>query len=53
MNPRKAQLLEMRFFGGLQEKEIADVLRVSVDTVQRDWKTARVWLYRELRRNAG
>ncbi|HWQ55087.1 MAG TPA: ECF-type sigma factor [Bryobacteraceae bacterium] len=50
MDPRKAQVVEMRFFGGLEEKEIAEVLKISVDTVQRDWKAARAWLYGELRR---
>jgi RNA polymerase sigma factor (TIGR02999 family) len=49
IDPRKAQVVELRFFGGLEEREIAEVLKVSVDTVQRDWKTARVWLYNHLR----
>jgi RNA polymerase sigma factor (TIGR02999 family) len=47
---RKAQVVELRFFGGLEEKEIAQVLDISVDTVQRDWKTARAWLRGQLRR---
>lgn len=47
---RKAQVVEMRFFGGLDEKEIAQILHVSVDTVQRDWKAARAWLYGQLTR---
>jgi DNA-directed RNA polymerase specialized sigma24 family protein len=38
----------MRFFGGLSDEEIAEVLGVSTRTVLRDWKTARLWLYREL-----
>jgi DNA-directed RNA polymerase specialized sigma24 family protein len=38
----------MRFFGGLDEKEIAQILHISVDTVQRDWKAARAWLYGQL-----
>ncbi len=50
MDSRKAQVVEMRFFGGLSEQEIAEVLKVSVDTVQRDWKSARAWLYSQLRR---
>jgi len=50
MDPRKAQVVEMRFFGGLSEPEIAGVLKISVDTVQRDWKSARAWLYTQLRR---
>jgi RNA polymerase sigma factor (TIGR02999 family) len=48
--PRKAQVVELKFFGGLGEQEIAQLLDVSVDTVQRDWKTARAWLYGHLRR---
>jgi RNA polymerase sigma factor (TIGR02999 family) len=50
MDSRKAQVVEMRFFGGLSEQEIAEVLKISVDTVQRDWKSARAWLYTQLRR---
>src|ERR1700716_3750691 len=49
IDPRKAQVVEMRFFGGLDEREIAEVLQVSIDTVQRDWKTARLWLFNQLR----
>lgn len=45
---RKAKIVEMRFFGGLTDEEIAEVLGVSSRTVLRDWKTARLWLYREL-----
>ncbi len=51
MDERKGRIVEMRFFGGLSDEEIAEVLGVSVRTVLRDWKTARVWLYRELARN--
>jgi RNA polymerase sigma factor (TIGR02999 family) len=50
MDARKAQVVEMRFFGGLSEQEIAQVLKVSVDTVQRDWKSARAWLYVQLQK---
>src|ERR1051325_6093848 len=50
IDSRKVQVVEMRFFGGLEEREIAECLKISVDTVQRDWKTARVWLYNYLRR---
>jgi RNA polymerase sigma factor (TIGR02999 family) len=50
VDPRKAQVVELRFFGGLGEQEIAQALDISVDTVQRDWKTARAWLYGQLRR---
>jgi RNA polymerase sigma factor (TIGR02999 family) len=45
---RKAKVVEMRFFGGLDEKEIARILHISADTVQRDWKAARAWLYGQL-----
>lgn len=45
---RKAKVVEMRFFGGLTDEEIAEVLGVSVRTVVRDWRTARLWLHQEL-----
>jgi RNA polymerase sigma-70 factor (ECF subfamily) len=48
VDPRKVQVVEMRFFGGLSIEEIAEVLKVSTITVKRDWRTARMWLYREL-----
>ena len=48
LDPRKAQVVEMRFFGGLNVDETADVLKVSPATVMRDWSTAKAWLYREL-----
>ena len=48
---RKARIVEMRFFGGLTDEEIAEVLGVTSRTVSRDWKTARLWLYRELSEN--
>ena len=47
---RMGQVVELRFFGGLTVEETADVLNVSAETVQRDWKTAKAWLLRELRR---
>jgi RNA polymerase sigma-70 factor, ECF subfamily len=50
LDPRKSQVVEMRFFGGLSLQEIADVLEVSVGTVRRDWSLARAWLHRELSR---
>ena len=46
---RKSQVVELRFFGGLSLEEIADVLQVSVETVKRDWRLARLWLSRALR----
>ncbi|MDX6459419.1 MAG: hypothetical protein QOE55_3116 [Acidobacteriaceae bacterium] len=48
LDPRKARVVEMRFFGGLSVEEIAEVLKVAPVTVMRDWSTARAWLYREL-----
>ena len=53
MDERKARVVEMRFFGGLSVEESAHALDVSVDTVMRDWKMAKAWLLRELRRPAG
>jgi RNA polymerase sigma factor (TIGR02999 family) len=43
-DPRAAQVVELRFFGGLREEDVAEVLQVSVITVKRDWKVARAWL---------
>jgi RNA polymerase sigma-70 factor, ECF subfamily len=43
-DPRAARVVELRFFGGLREEEVAEVLQVSVITVKRDWKAARAWL---------
>jgi RNA polymerase sigma-70 factor (ECF subfamily) len=45
---RKAQVVELRFFGGLSVEETAEVLNVSSITVMRDWNSARAWLYREM-----
>ena len=47
---RMSQVVELRFFGGLTVDETADVLNVSPETVMRDWKTAKAWLLREIRR---
>ena len=49
IDPRKAQVIELRFFGGLSVEESAAVLQVSPQTVLRDWRLARVWLARELK----
>ena len=46
--PRKAKVVELRFFGGLSVEETAEVLHVSSITVMREWKSAKAWLYREL-----
>ena len=48
LDERKARVIELRFFGGLSVEETAEILKVSGDTVTRDWKLARAWLYREL-----
>lgn len=48
VDPRKAQVVELRFFGGLSIEEIAEVLRMSPQSVKRDWKLARAWLLKEL-----
>jgi RNA polymerase sigma factor (TIGR02999 family) len=50
IDPRKAQIVEMRFFGGLTVEEIGGVLKVSPGTVKRDWRAAKAWLYQELTR---
>jgi RNA polymerase sigma factor (TIGR02999 family) len=50
MDPRRARVVELRYFGGLSVEETADVLRVSPKTVMRDWQLAKAWLMRELRR---
>jgi RNA polymerase sigma factor (TIGR02999 family) len=52
LNPRQAQVVVLRYFGGLSEEESAESLRVSLRTVQRDWNLARLWLYRELSRTS-
>ena len=50
LSPRKGMVVELKFFGGLTNEEAAEVLKVSPDTVRRDWRSARAWLYRELSR---
>jgi RNA polymerase sigma-70 factor (ECF subfamily) len=50
LDARKAQVVELSYFGGLKQEEIAEVLDVSVVTVRRDWTFSRAWLYSELRR---
>jgi RNA polymerase sigma-70 factor, ECF subfamily len=49
VDPRKSQVVEMRYFGGLSLDETAEALQVSRDTVKRDWKIAKLWLLRQLR----
>jgi RNA polymerase sigma factor (TIGR02999 family) len=48
--PRQAQVVELRYFGGLSEEEIVEVLKISPRTVRRDWEFAKAWLTRELGR---
>jgi RNA polymerase sigma factor (TIGR02999 family) len=50
IDERKSQVVELRFFGGLNIEETAEVLKVSPDTVMRDWRLAKVWLLRQLSR---
>jgi RNA polymerase sigma factor (sigma-70 family) len=50
LDPRKARVVELRFFGGLSLEETAEALQVSPDTVGRDWRAAKAWLMRELKR---
>jgi RNA polymerase sigma factor (TIGR02999 family) len=47
---RKSRVVEMRFFGGMKESEIAHILDINEKTVRRDWQFAKLWLYRELSR---
>jgi len=48
MDARRSQVVELRYFGGLNNEEIAGVLKISENTVTRDWNMARAWLYQEL-----
>jgi RNA polymerase sigma factor (TIGR02999 family) len=50
LDPRKSEVVELRFFGGLSVEETAEVLKISSETVMRDWKFAKSWLRRELRK---
>lgn len=50
LNPRQSKVVELRYFGGLNEEEAAEALNVSSRTVRHDWSLARAWLYRELNR---
>jgi len=51
IDPRRAKVIELRFFGGLSVEETAEALEVSPQTVMRDWRLARAWLARELKEN--
>ena len=46
MDPRKSQIVEMKFFGGLTTEEVAEVLNVTTRTVEREWRKAKAWLYK-------
>lgn len=46
--PRRSQVVELRYFGGLNNREASEVLKVSEATIERDWRFAKAWLYREL-----
>ena len=48
LDPRKSQIVELRYFGGLGIEEVAQVVAVSTGTVKREWEKARAWLRREL-----
>jgi RNA polymerase sigma factor (TIGR02999 family) len=50
MDRRKSRVVELRYFGGLSVEESAEVLQISPETVMRDWKMAKAWLFRELNR---
>ena len=52
MDPRRSQVVELRYFGGLNNDEIAGVLNISANTVTRDWNMARAWLYQQLSETA-
>jgi len=51
LDPRLSKVIEMKFFAGMTEDEIAEVFKLSVRTVNRDWQFARDWLYREMTRD--
>ena len=53
VDPRKARVVELRFFGGLTVEESAEALQVSVRTIHKDWEFARAWLYRALHASSG
>ena len=50
IDPRKSRLVELKYFGGLTNEESAEVLEISTPTVERDWRTAKMWLHREILR---
>jgi RNA polymerase sigma factor (TIGR02999 family) len=52
IDPRQSQVVELRFFGGLSVEETAEVLKISLRTVKREWSLAQAWLYREINRSS-
>lgn len=50
LDPRQARIVELRFFFGLTQEEVAEVLELSLTTVKREWRTARLWLYQQMQR---
>ena len=50
LHPRQSQVVELRFFGGLSVEQTAESLQVSAETVARDWRAAKAWLYCELQK---
>jgi len=53
LDPRQGQIVELRYFGGLSEQEVAEVLSISRATVTREWQAARAWLYRRITARPG
>jgi RNA polymerase sigma factor (TIGR02999 family) len=51
IDPRKAQIVELKYFGGMTIEEVAEVVEVSTPTVEREWHTAKIWLHREISRS--
>ena len=51
LDPRRSRVVEMRYFGGMSVEETAAALKLSADTVMRDWKSAKAWLFTELNRS--
>ena len=52
-DPRKARVIELRFFGGLSVEETAEILHLSTDTIKRDWRLGKLWLLRALKGEPG
>ena len=50
IDPRKSRLVEMKFFGGLSTEEMAEVEKVSISTIEREWRKAKAWLYHEIQK---